>query len=297
MTIDPVPPVRLSFSKGHGTENDFVVIFDPGGVIELSADQVRFLCDRHAGIGADGVLRITRCSSLADGAPYAEQAEWFMDYRNADGSTAEMCGNGVRVFAQYLRGELHLDGSPLAVGSRGGVKWTTYEPDGTISVDMGPAKDLGRSSVLVAGVELGGQAVSMGNPHLVCFLDGTELQLDDLDLTLVPAFDADFFRSGVNVEFVQAAAETPTGYDAHVFMRVFERGVGETRSCGTGICAVAHSVLAARGASAGRVLVDVPGGRLSTTVSADSVVLRGPAIILASGTVTLPNTLPSTPSG
>src|SRR5580765_7589073 len=92
----------LPFVKGHGTENDFVLIPDLAGQWRLSAAQVAAMCDRRAGIGGDGILRVVPTDVEPDAAPYRDAARWFMDYRNADGSIAEMCGNGIRVFARYL---------------------------------------------------------------------------------------------------------------------------------------------------------------------------------------------------
>src|ERR671912_2008397 len=121
-------PQTIAFTKGHGTGNDFVVIPDADGGLELTDDQVAVLCDRRFGIGADGILRVVRSTSIREGAAAAASgAEWFMDYRNADGSKAEMCGNGIRVFARYLAetGRASLDGEPLAIGTRAGVKTVT----------------------------------------------------------------------------------------------------------------------------------------------------------------------------
>src|SRR6478735_7387145 len=121
----------VAFTKGHGTGNDFVIIADPDGALDLTADQVAALCDRNFGIGADGVLRVVRSAAIADGAAaLAEEpdAEWFMDYRNADGSIAEMCGNGIRVFAHYLlwAGLAVIEsGSTLPIGTRAGVRDVT----------------------------------------------------------------------------------------------------------------------------------------------------------------------------
>ncbi|MDX6374890.1 MAG: diaminopimelate epimerase [Nocardioidaceae bacterium] len=265
------------FLKGHGTENDFVLLPDLDGNVhgELSAEEmaqrVRALCDRRAGIGGDGVLRVVRAIS--------PDAEWFMDYRNSDGSLSEMCGNGIRLFARYLVDEGLADRStPIRVDTRDGVKTLTVDGD-LITADMGTPKVLGETSVSVGERTCPARHVDMGNPHAVAFVDS----LDDAGrLFDAPAYDAHVYPDGVNVEFVVRRGER------HVAMRVHERGSGETRSCGTGACAV---MVAAASADDNRPAgsdvayrVDVPGGTLTVTWTADDrVLLTGPAVIVASG--------------
>jgi diaminopimelate epimerase len=152
-------------------------------------------------------------------------------------------------------------------------------------VDMGPARPLGRGEAQLGGRTYPGTGVSMGNPHLVCLTDAV---LESLDLTVAPAVDPALFPDGVNVELVTvlSAEEGPSGTTAHVRLRVSERGVGETRSCGTGACAAAWAALDAGGRSSGTVTVDVPGGRLSVEVSPETTVLTGPALVVSAGTLT-----------
>ncbi|MGR7023301.1 diaminopimelate epimerase [Geodermatophilus sp. URMC 62] len=285
------------FLLGHGTENDFVVLPDPDGdrwpEDRLDAALVQRLCERRAGLGGDGVLRVVRSRHVPDAAAVLgadlDRCEWFMDHRNADGSHAEMCGNGVRLFLHVLIAEGLLDRAACAdgilVGTRGGPRRVGAGADGTYWVDMGPARPFGRGAATVAGRAFPGQAVSMGNPHLVC---ATDADLDALDLTAQPGFDAGLFPEGVNVEFVQVLARPAEGADAHVRLRVHERGVGETRSCGTGACATAYAALAAGsdGPQRGTVVVDVPGGRLTVDVSPGTTVLHGPAVVVATGQLT-----------
>jgi diaminopimelate epimerase len=281
--------------RGHGTENDFVVLPDPDGAVwpeqRLDAATVRRLCDRHAGVGGDGVLRLVRSVHVPDAAAvlgdHLAGCEWFMDHRNADGSHAEMCGNGIRLFLHALVREGLLDRDACAagvlVGTRGGPRRVGAAADGRFWVDMGPARPFGSGAASIAGQELPGLAVSMGNPHLVCL---TDVPVDEFDLSVAPGVDAGPFPDGVNVEVVNVLR--PEGLDgaaAHVRMRVFERGVGETRSCGTGACAAAYAALAAGGRSEGAVVVDVPGGRLTVEVG-ETTVLTGPAVIVATGTLT-----------
>lgn len=261
----------IKFLKGHGTENDFVLLPDPDGTLTVSDLQVRALCDRRAGIGGDGILRI---------AP-AGDGTFLMDYRNADGSPAQMCGNGARVFARFL-----VDAGWQAAGdfefqTRGGTRRASLGPTGDVSIDMGPAGVGVASSVgsaLTSGRsrDFAGVTVDVGNPHLVAF---TDLDLAELDLTAQPSFDASVFQSGVNIEFVNVLAEND------VAMRVHERGVGETRSCGTGTVAVAAAYLAAGGRSAGTVKVRVPGGTLIVRIEDGQSYLTGPAVIVGAGEI------------
>ncbi len=269
---------ELHFVKGHGTENDFVLIPDANGRVELSEDRVRSICDRRAGVGADGLIRVVRTDACADPAAVAarDQAVWFMDYRNADGSVSEMCGNGVRVMALYLATHADVDvRNRLPIATRGGVK--TIEYDGAeITVDMGSPDVLSDTRISVADRVLAAKQISMGNPHAVAWVDDLE-QVGDLKAA--PGFDPDAFPHGVNVEFVTRRGER------HVAMRVFERGVGETRSCGTGACAVGITAALADDAERGeRYQVDVPGGTLHVTWTADDrVLLTGPAVLVAEG--------------
>jgi diaminopimelate epimerase len=272
---------RVPFLKGHGTENDFLLLPDPDGTVhgDLDPSLVERLCDRRAGIGADGVLRVVRAEACDDPASVAArgEAEWFMDYRNSDGSVSEMCGNGVRVFGRYLVEHEGVDPTrPLRVGTRAGTKVLTFS--GTdVSVDMGAPEVLGETKVGVGDRSWPALHVSMGNPHAVVFVDALE---DAGPLLAPPVHDPDEYPSGVNVEFVVRRGER------HVAMRVHERGSGETRSCGTGACAVMVATALADGAGGGATYrVDVPGGRLDVAwTEQDRVVLTGPAVIVASGT-------------
>jgi diaminopimelate epimerase len=244
---------------------------------------VRRLCDRRAGLGGDGVLRVVRTAHVPD-APEVlgdalDRCEWFMDHRNADGSHAEMCGNGIRLFLHVLVTEGLLDRSTceagVLVGTRGGPRRVGATPDGDYWVDMGPARPFGEGKASLSGQVFSGLAVSMGNPHLACL---TDVDLDSLDLSAAPTFDTALFPDGVNVEAIEVLEP-----GAHIRLRVFERGVGETRSCGTGACAAAYAALVAGGRTEGTVVVDVPGGRLSVQVDAGTTVLTGPAVLVSAG--------------
>jgi diaminopimelate epimerase len=280
---------------GHGTENDFVVLPDADGSVwpedRLDAALVRRLCDRRAGLGGDGVLRVVRSEHVPDAPDVLgadlEACTWFMDHRNADGSHAEMCGNGIRLFLHVLVEEGLLDAEQCAagvlVGTRGGPRRVGAAPGGRYWVDMGPARPFGTGEARLSGHVFPGTAVSMGNPHLVGL---TDVPVDSLDLTVAPEFDERLFPDGVNVEIVNVLPDPVEGATAHIRLRVFERGVGETRSCGTGACAAAYAALAARDETEGTVQVDVPGGRLAVRFGEGTTVLTGPAVIVAAGELT-----------
>jgi diaminopimelate epimerase len=280
--------VRYPFLKGHGTENDFVLLPDHDGTRhgELTPQRVAALCDRRAGIGGDGVLRVIRSAALGE----RVDAEWFMDYRNADGSLSEMCGNGIRVFARHLVDE-GLAASPVRIGTRDGVKVVTVDGE-AITADLGVPRAFGSSEVSVGERRWPAQHVDLGNPHAVAFVD----DLDEAGALLEPpAHDHDTYPDGVNVEFVVRRGPR------HVGMRVHERGSGETRSCGTGACAVAVAVaLADAEVSSGDAgslrppavevtyRVDVPGGELAITLTPEGrVLLTGPAVLVARGETAL----------
>lgn len=280
----------IAFAKGHGTENDFVVLEDPDARLDLTEERVRTLCDRRAGLGADGVLRVATAgalrergvlSALPDG---VAADDWFMDYRNADGSVAEMCGNGVRVFAHYVRSAGLSAADRFVVGSRAGARpvivHDVNDTDAQVTVDMGPVRITEASSAVLGGRRWSGTGIDVGNPHLACV--STDLDADGLaalDLSRAPEYDHAVFPHGVNVEFVTAARAD------RVHMRVFERGVGETRSCGTGTVAAAAAALRADGRTDGELTVTVPGGDVVVRVADGRATLRGPSVLLASGTV------------
>ncbi|MEU7980690.1 diaminopimelate epimerase [Micromonospora sp. NPDC049081] len=277
----------MEFTKGHGTGNDFVILPDPDGALDLTPDRVAALCDRRRGLGGDGVLRVVRAAKHPDGVALADEAEWFMDYWNADGSFAEMCGNGARVFVRYLlaTGLAAPTGGTLPVATRAGLVRARVDGD-TIAVEMRRPRLYDASHAALSGLTLPGTAVDVGNPHLVCALPAG-IDLTGLDLTRAPEFDPRVFPHGVNVEFTTPGAPLD-GTDDHVLMRVYERGSAETLSCGTGACAVAAVALRDAARDTGVVAVDVPGGRLTVTVTTDSCWLAGPAILVATGTLTLP---------
>jgi diaminopimelate epimerase len=278
---------QINFTKGHGTGNDFVIVPDPDGALSLTPAEVAALCDRRFGIGADGVLRVVRSAKDPDGTAFAADAEWFMDYRNADGSIAEMCGNGVRVFTRYLiaRGLATPGPEGLPVATRAGVVVAVLDGD-LISVQMRAPRVYAASTATAGHLTFPGAAVDCGNPHLVCALhDGVELP--SLDLTVAPGFDTALFTHGVNVEFT-TPAEPLAGFDRHVTMRVYERGSGETLSCGTGACAAAVAGIVL-GLLDSPVQVQTRGGALTISWAGgdNAVWMKGPAETVYEGTIDL----------
>ena len=261
----------IEFAKGHGTRNDFVLLVDRDGLFDPTPAQVAAICDRRAGIGADGILRAVSARHVEewDG----PSGIWFMDYRNADGSVAEMCGNGLRVFLRHLAEEGLVDSSAdVPVGTRAGLRTGRFLVDGRIAVMMGVVTTGGAVTIGLAGQAWDATKADVGNPHAVVQL-GSETELDGLDLSERPTWSpSDAFPKGVNVEFYAQSATD------RLRLRVFERGVGETQSCGTGV--VAAAAVACPGS---RCAVRVPGGELEVDLTGEQAVLIGPAEIVAHG--------------
>jgi diaminopimelate epimerase len=285
--------MSLAFTKGHGTGNDFILVLDEHGQIDISAEQVAQMCDRHFGIGADGLIRITPTKSSPEVQHLLEQepeASWFMDYRNADGSKAEMCGNGVRVFARYLldNGLSELtSGSTLPVATRAGIKDLTATQTG-FAVDLGLFK-VGSEETLVKarGLSVARPAleVSVGNPHRVVALADIA-ELEGLELSKAPILEPEP-EAGANVEFVVLDEPLIKEGVAGLTMRVFERGVGETLSCGTGIAAAAIAIRHYAGGEQNYWRVSVPGGQVAVRMfpaeDGEHVSISGPAELTFSG--------------
>jgi diaminopimelate epimerase len=271
MTTEVSAP-RVPYVYGHGTENDFILVFDPDNQITPKPDQIASACNRETGIGADGLIRIVKASG---------GAEWFMDYYNADGSIAEMCGNGIRVMARFLR-DRDLIGDTALIDTRDGIKEINAPKEGDISVEMGRITTAYREvEVTSAGGTWSAIDINVGNPHAVAFVD-------DLDkvgsLAVAPSVTPEnAFPDGVNVEFVVEHGRS------HVAMRVHERGSGETRSCGTGCCAVAFATALRHNVTgASNWTVDVPGGRVRVDLDANGyATLIGPAVLLREGDLEL----------
>lgn len=267
---------ELRISKYHGTGNDFVMLEDLADVRPLSAGLVAALCDRRFGVGGDGVIRVTRTG----------EADFFMDYWNADGSVAEMCGNGIRCLAKLVYERGHTGATELDVGTRAGVKHLSLDVENglvrAVTVGMGsPAFARGRipmrgpeeETFLLEPFEAGGRtfkasAVSMGNPHLVLFTEEDPGRVDVRSIG--PEVERhELFPERTNVEFV-------TVEDGGLKVRVWERGVGETLACGTGACAAFVAANEA-GLVGRRASVGFPGGVLQVERRDDQVLLTGPA--------------------
>lgn len=265
-----------NIAKGHGTENDFVILVDRHDLLSPSDDDVRLLCDRRRGVGGDGFLRAIKAEHIPEWE--GDPEIWFMDYRNADGSIAQMCGNGVRVFALFLTQEGLVNEPVIPIGTRAGLRTATIGPGGKVTVAMGPAVVADQESTVRFGErEFTGDPVDVGNPHLVAVVDDVAaVQFVD-----GPHVDPAVFADGVNVEVIEQVGP------GHIRMRVHERGVGETRSCGTGTVAAA-AVAQRRFGGDGHWRVDVPGGTLGIQLG-DEAIMTGPAEIVFKGTVHLPD--------
>jgi diaminopimelate epimerase len=276
------------FAKGHGTQNDFVLLPDLDARLALTPAAVSALCDRRRGLGADGVLRVTTAQGALSAGVFdripegVKPGDWYMDYRNADGSIAQMCGNGVRVFAHYLRASGLEQRDEFVVGSLAGPRPVVLHSadalTADVTVEMGKTNQSGTGSAVVGGRQVTGLAVDVGNPHLAC-VDATltDDELACLDVAAPVQFDGAQFPDGVNVEVLTAPA------NGAVTMRVHERGVGETRSCGTGTVAAAVAALQHQGAGTGTLEVRVPGGEVTVTITDATSYLRGPSVLVANG--------------
>jgi diaminopimelate epimerase len=290
--------IDLHFTKGQGTGNDFVLFADPEGAISLSPEQIISLCDRNFGIGANGVIRAVKSEHLPEGAASLAEdpaAEWFMDYHNADGTPAEMCGNGIRVFVKYLieNGLAELEqGDTFVVGTRAGVIDVQRNLTG-FQADLGRWRlDGGEPLVRAKNLQVArpGLGVNVGNPHVVVALADEE-ELESADLTFIPQLDPQP-ADGANIEFVVPLEPLVRNGVGHIRMRVHERGSGETLSCGTGAVAAALAIRYWAGAGApNQWRVEVPGGavgvRMYATEDGEHVALSGPAELVFEGDVTL----------
>jgi diaminopimelate epimerase len=275
---------RISFSKMHGLGNDFVIIDAVRQSVNLSPEEIRLLADRHFGVGCDQVLLVER----------AARAPADFRYRifNSDGSEAEQCGNGARCFTRFVLDQGLTSKKSLALETRGGMVLTRLEDDGEVTVQMAiPDFDpaavpfVAERAAAVYAVEVNGevielQVVSMGNPHAVLLVDDVSTAPVQRLGPLLERHER--FPRRVNVGFMQVIDDT------RIRLRVYERGVGETLACGSGACA-AVAAGRQRGLLAERVLVELPGGRLSVRWPGPGqpVELTGPATEVYEGTIAL----------
>jgi diaminopimelate epimerase len=255
----------IKYSKGHGTHNDFVLIPDLDDEIDFSVSQIQQICNRKDGLGADGILRVAKLNN-----------DFFMDYRNSDGTIAEMCGNGARVFALFLSENKLIESNNFSFQTRAGKVDVELRKSDEIRVSLSKAILRGKNvEVSVNGKSYDAQAVDAPNPHAVAFVqDLAEVGPLSVAPTINPKSE---FENGVNVEFVKILNPD------HVAMRVHERGSGETQSCGTGACAVAAVVRQESNNTINKVMIDLPGGRLIISFENEKMIMQGPAVLQESG--------------
>jgi diaminopimelate epimerase len=281
----------LRFTKMQGCGNDFIVVDDMAEEWELDEGAVALLCDRHFGIGADGLILVRPAGD--------PDADYLMLYRNADGTPAEMCGNGVRVFARFLADSGRASRGALAVQTLGGVRSVGIlrDADAVFSlarVDMGapvleaslipttlPGDPVVDAPVATALGEVRVTCVSMGNPHAIVWVDDVDAASVT---TLGPLVEtAPVFPRKTNVEFAQVV-------DAgRIRLRVWERGVGETLACGTGACATLVAAALTR-RTGRRATVELPGGDLDVEwTESGTVLMTGPAETVYEGVWSIPD--------
>jgi diaminopimelate epimerase len=259
----------MRLTKHHGLGNDFLVLLDDDGSHPIDAEVARALCDRRTGVGADGLIRATPLD-LADDAVAA------MDLRNADGSPAETSGNGIRCLGQALILAGWADGPTVLIRTDAGRRVVTLHDRSdhrtyTLSVEMGVARIGGEATEWAGGPIRRTLRVDVGNPHLVCDVDGH----DDVDLVELGESVNAKEPGGANVHLLTGGA------DDRIAIRTYERGVGPTPACGSGACAAAVAAQA-WGLVGAFVAVAQAGGTAAVAVGGDgSVVLRGPATFVA----------------
>lgn len=259
----------ITFYKYEGTGNDFIMINNLKEDINLSKDDIKAICDRRFGIGADGVILFQT----------SDKADLFMNYYNSDGTLAEMCGNGARCTAKFFLEQTNTDRSELSIDTRAGIKKIIVNENGTISVNMGiPSyitSDFPSEIINIDDYSL--RCVSTGNPHAV-------LQIDDLEKidvkTIGPKIENDFhFPNKINVEFVEKIK------DDYYKVKMWERGCGETLSCGTGACAV-YAIMKKSNPDIKEVVIEFPGGKLFLSENYEGeIILRGPANFVFKGEI------------
>ena len=258
-----------NFHKYHGAGNDFILINNLKGEINFDTEYIKFLCNRHLGVGADGLILLES----------SNKADCFMNYYNSDGTLAEMCGNGIRCSAQFYIEQTDAIITELNIDTRAGIKKITVNNDNTYSVNMGlPAfngPDFPSGELNIEGLPF--ECVSMGNPHAVMIQD----TLDSFDiLTIGPEVENDYhFPNKINVEFVEKIN------DDYFKVRVWERGCGATLACGTGACAV-YAVLKKKDDNLKEITLDFPGGKLYLSENEKGeIILRGPATFVFKGEI------------
>lgn len=270
-----------TFAKGHGTRNDFVVVTDRHGMMQPTVEDIAHACDRRVGVGADGFLRAIKASHMSGWEGDGDL--WFMDARLADGSPDVVGGNGLRVFVRYLFDQGLVEGDRVRVATRLGVREAQVLPDGRIATSTGPVVDRDPALVVRAGRETGeGEGIVVDVAHAIC---RTEVPLATLDFGDVEVTLSD----GSPAAYDNVCFWTEVGPD-RVALRHWQRGIGQSVSCGTGAVATARAYLRSTGREEGTVVVDVPGGWLEIALGAHGEgTLRGPARMTIRGELALPD--------
>ena len=267
--------MNIGFTKMHGLGNDFVVIENMSGRISLSKEQVILLCDRHKGVGADGVILIEK----------SNDSDCFMNYYNSDGTLAQMCGNGVRCVAKFLQDDLKIKKSIFKIDTRAGVKEITSEKDGNFSVNMGKPiflhEDFPNTPKEIENLKL--SFVSMGNPHAVAFVD--DLSIYDLEVLGPKIENNSNFPNKINFHLVEKIVRQDLTTKQEFKVRTWERGCGATLACGTGACAV--YAVARKHTNAGKsIKIKLPGGELFISENDQGdIIMRGPAVSVFSSMI------------
>jgi diaminopimelate epimerase len=260
----------INFYKYHGAGNDFIMINNLDGDINLKPDYIKSVCDRHFGVGSDGLILIEK----------SDKADCFMNYYNSDGTLAEMCGNGIRCVAKFFLEQTDSDLKELSIDTRAGIKKIIKNSDDTYSVNMGMPifehDDFPNGVLNLEGLEM--ECVSMGNPHAVVIVDS----LNNFNIkTIGPEIENDYhFPRKINVEFVEKIDDT------NYKVKVWERGCGETLACGTGACAIFAilSLPTRQGLGGKEITLEFPGGKLYVSKNhEENIILRGPATFVFKG--------------
>lgn len=257
------------FYKYHGAGNDFIMIDNLDHNFSIDAQKIKLLCDRHFGIGADGLILLES----------SKTADCFMNYYNADGTLAEMCGNGVRCTAKFFIEQTKSKLKELSIDTRAGIKKVICNPDQNFSVNMGVPifshTDFPKGPITLENIVF--NFVSMGNPHAV----GMVKNLSKIDISQIgPKIENDsHFPNKINVELVEKVSQN------HFKVKVWERGVGITLACGTGACAV-YAILKKENKSMGEITLEFPGGNLYLSDNKKGeIILRGEATFVFKGEI------------
>ena len=261
----------------HGLGNDFIVIDNFNGRIKLAREQISFLCDRHKGIGADGLILVESAENVAS--VNSPQADCFMNYYNSDGTEAEMCGNGIRCTAKFLKDYYLKDKENFKIKTRAGLKEVNLIEDNIFSVNMGQpifeSNDFPKKEIELEGLLL--NFASIGNPHAVAFVD----DLNACDLSVIgPKIESNSnFPNKINLEIVQE--KSPKEFE----VKVWERGCGITLACGTGACAVYAIARKYKNADV-EITINLPGGKLFLKENENGeILMRGEAVNVYSGII------------